>query len=146
MTLLVCHRNWLHLLWLTRFGIRIFWTALERLFLQNDERFLHNPIRHEQPDYEGRLSYTRLLYSDVYHSAPPLDIWGAPLYDIGTALEGERIKIEVRFGLNDLIRIVINKNTPVRTVLKTYLEAFNSPKNIHLHGLIFDYARMNFSR
>lgn len=78
--------------------------ALERLLLQNDGRLHHNPIRDEQPDYEVRLEYTRLLYSDTYHSAPPPDRWGALLLhdiDSGTALNGKNIIIE--HGLTEKI-------------------------------------------
>ena len=86
------------------------YAVLERHLLQNDGRLHHNPLRHEQPDYEDRLEYTRLLYSDTYHSAPPPDTWGALLlYDIddGTALEGNNITIEVQFTDGRKVRVVV---------------------------------------
>jgi hypothetical protein len=49
---------------------------LESLLLPEGGRIHHNPIKDEQADYEGRLTHTKNLYYDLYHSLPPHDIWG----------------------------------------------------------------------
>jgi hypothetical protein len=49
---------------------------LESLLLPEGGRLHHNPLKDEQADYEGRLTHTKNLYYDLYHSVPPHDIWG----------------------------------------------------------------------
>jgi hypothetical protein len=93
------------------------YAALEKLLLQNDGRLHHNPILVEQPDYEERLDYTRLLYYDVYHSAPPPDIWGEPQNDIGEEVKGETLNIFVHYGGYDPLHMKVNKNSRVETVI-----------------------------
>jgi hypothetical protein len=49
---------------------------LESLLLPEGGRLHHNPLKDEQADYEGRLTHTKNLYYDLYHSVPPHGIWG----------------------------------------------------------------------
>ena len=102
------------------------YAALEKLLLQNDGRLHHNPIHVEQPDYEKRLDYTRLMYCDVYHSAPPPDIWGAPESDIEEEDKGEKFNVFVHF-VGDPQHMLIRKNTLVETVINACRMAFKLP-------------------
>ena len=116
------------------------YAALEKLLLQNDGRLHHNPIRVEQPDYEERLDYTRLLYCDVYHSAPPPAIWGAPQSDVGEEEKGKKVNICVNFNGYDPLRMNINRNTLVKTVLNACRNFFKLPLEDQ-YALIFDGDR-----
>ena len=113
------------------------YAELERLLLQNGGRLHHNPIRDEQPDYDDRLEYTRLLYSDTYHSAPPPDTWGALLLhdiDSGTALEGKDITIEVCFKEGRKVRVVVTPtHTTEQEVIEACIFAFKLPRVKHIH-------------
>ena len=101
----------------------------------------HNPILVEQPDYEERLDYTRLLYCDVYHSAPPPDIWGAPQSDVREEEKGKRVNIFVNFNGYDPLRMNINRNTLVKTVLNACRNFFKLPLEDQ-YALIFDGDRL----
>ena len=121
------------------------YAVLERHLLQNDGRLHHNPLRHEQPDYEDRLEYTRLLYSDTYHSAPPPDTWGALLlYEIdnGTVVKSENITIKVSSRDHEKIGIVIPRNATVKNVVEMCHKELNLSKPIQNYILRFDSQRM----
>ena len=111
-------------LWHTHLMDTRSYAALEKLLLQNDGRLHHNPILVEQPDYEDRLDYTRLLYCDVYHSAPPPDIWREPQSDIGEEEKGEKLNIFVHFGGYDPLHMKVNKNTRVESVIDACRKVF----------------------
>jgi hypothetical protein len=101
----------------------------------------HNPIFVEQPDYEERLDYTRLLYCDVYHSAPPPDVWGAPQSDIGEEEKGEKLNISVHFGGYDPLDMKIHKNTLLKTVINACRNFFKLRLEDQ-YSLLFDSDRM----
>ena len=109
--------------------------------LQNDGRLHHNPILVEQPDYDERLDYTRLLYCDVYHSAPPPDIWGVPPSDIVEEEEGEKFNIFVHLNGYDPFHMKIRKNTLVKTVINACRNFFKLRLE-DTYTLLFDSDRM----
>ena len=90
---------------------------LESLLLPEGGRLHHNPLKDEQADYEGRLTHTKNLYYDLYHSVPPHDIWGnearvenAAAQEVdheGDVSEDEQIGQEEEF-----INITIHSLTP----------------------------------
>ena len=117
------------------------YAALEKLLLQNDGRLHHNPIRVEQPDYEERLDYTRLLYCDVYHSAPPPDIWGEPQNDIGEEEKGGTLYIFVDLYGYDPLPMKVKKNMLVKTVIDACRKLFKLRLE-DSYSILFDSDRM----